>query len=63
MAVMRMVSNPAAFASSIFVIATCGSALRPSSSAAPMNMFALASAAVGDASAARALRSAMTYRG
>jgi len=35
-AVIRMVSKPAALASCIFDIATCGSALRPSSSAAPM---------------------------
>src|SRR5436189_224676 len=44
---MRIVSNPAALANSIFIIATCGSASRPSSSAAPMYMFALPSAAAG----------------
>src|SRR5439155_6736562 len=61
-AVTRSVSKPAAFASPSFDIATCGSAFRPSSSAAPMYIWALACAATGTASAARAQRSAMRDR-
>ncbi len=61
-AVTRIVSKPAAFASSSFDIATCGSAFRPSSSAAPMYIWALACAAAGKASAARAQRTAMWGR-
>jgi hypothetical protein len=61
-AVILIVSKPAAFASWSFVMATCGSALRPSSSAAPMYMLALPSAAAGTVSAARAQRAAMKVR-
>ena len=61
-AVTRIVSYPAAFASSSFDIATWGSAFRPSSSAAPMYIEALARAAAGAARAARAQRSAMRGR-
>src|SRR5439155_23118774 len=54
MAVTRIVSKPAAFASSILAIATAGSAFRPSSSAAPMYMWRLAAAPAGRTSAATA---------
>src|SRR5439155_24356984 len=52
-AVIRIVSNPAALASSILAVATAGSALRPSSSAAPMYMLELALAPADRTEAAR----------
>src|SRR2546427_11533535 len=57
-----MVSKPAVLARFIFVNATAGSAFRPSSSAAPMNMLRLAPAAPGRASAAKAQMNAMDER-